>query len=197
MRRRGETDLVAAARHQLGGRALGDDPPVVDDDDAVGETLCLLEVVGRQQHADAAAPQVAHDVPQRAASGRVHAGGGLVEKCDLGPADESEGERQTLLLAAGEPAVGRAGDAAQPDPVEQLVGIRGLVVVRGEQPESLEGAHDRVHTAALQHHADPPGDLGMVASRVETEHARPAATCDAITLEGLDSGRLARPVGPQ
>jgi len=73
---------------------------VVDDDDAVGQLLGLVEVVGGEQHGHAVGSQVGHDATDELAAGGVDAGGGLVEEGDLGAPDEGEGEREPLLLAA-------------------------------------------------------------------------------------------------
>ena len=43
-------DLAAGARLELGSRALGDDPAVVEHRDAVGEPIGLLQVLGGQEH---------------------------------------------------------------------------------------------------------------------------------------------------
>ena len=69
--------------------------------------------------------QVAHELPRGRAGVRVHARGRLVEEHDVGPADERARERQSLRLAAREPAHRRAGRVAQPDEVEQRLGRLG------------------------------------------------------------------------
>ena len=65
---------------QLGGRALGDDLAVVDDPDAVGEHVGLLEVLRGEKDRHAVAGEPAHLVPQRGAALWVEAGGRLVEE---------------------------------------------------------------------------------------------------------------------
>ena len=57
--------------------------------------------------------QLADEVPGGAAGLRVEAGGRLVEEDQLGAADDGHGEREPLLLAAGEPPVGRTAAAAE------------------------------------------------------------------------------------
>ena len=85
------------------GRALRDDPAVVDDGDPVAEPLGLLHVVRRQQ-----------DGPSRGLVGRamrsqscrrlcgIEARRRLVEKEDLRVSGERAGDREALALAAGE-----------------------------------------------------------------------------------------------
>ena len=68
---------------ERGRRALGDDVPVVDDADAVGEHVGLLEVLRRQEDGHAVLAREPLDLrPQRAAALRVEAGRRLVEEQD-------------------------------------------------------------------------------------------------------------------
>ena len=65
---------LADLRLQLRRRSLGDDPAVVDDPDAVGEDVGLLEVLRRQEDGDALVAREAPDlVPERRAALRVEA----------------------------------------------------------------------------------------------------------------------------
>ena len=65
------------------GRALGDDPPAVDDPDAVGELVGLLEVLGGEEDGRALVALRARTSSQSAAAAdRVEAGGRLVEEED-------------------------------------------------------------------------------------------------------------------
>ena len=69
-------------RHPAGerlGAAVGDDPPAVEDQDAVGQLLGLVEIVRRQQ--DRGVLQVrqpVHQVVEPAAGKRVEPRGGFV-----------------------------------------------------------------------------------------------------------------------
>src|SRR3954453_6732023 len=76
--------VARGARAERGRRPLGDEPPLLDDRDAVAERLGLVEVVRREQDGLAEVLQRAHDVPRRAASGGVEAGRRLVEEDQLG-----------------------------------------------------------------------------------------------------------------
>ena len=79
---------------------------VAEDRDAIGEPLGLLHQVGDEQDGHAAIADRLDEVPGLAARLRVEPGRELVEDRDPRPADEREGDRQALLLAAGEVAVG-------------------------------------------------------------------------------------------
>ena len=175
---RPEPDAVAraGAADQLGRRAVGHQPAVVDDDDAVGEPLGLVEVVGGEQHGDAVVAQLGDDLADDLAPGRVDARGRLVEERHLGPADEREREGQALLLAAGQLPPGAALEPGQPEPVEQLAGSSGLRVEGGGVAQHLGRPQRRVDAALLQHHADALGQRPVVGDGVEPEHPhRPAA----------------------
>ena len=64
-------------------RSLGDDLAAVDDGDAIGELVGLVEVLRAQQHRRAQAGQRADDVPHLVARARVQAGRRLVEEHEL------------------------------------------------------------------------------------------------------------------
>src|SRR4051795_7104456 len=80
-------------RAERGRRSLGDDPPLLDDRDAVAQGLRLVEVVRRQHDGLSEVLERAHDVPRRAPRRRVEAGGRLVEEDKLGVAEERERSR--------------------------------------------------------------------------------------------------------
>ena len=101
--------------------------------------LGLVEVVGGEQHGHAVGRAVDdHHVADQLAARRVDAGRGLVEERDLGPADQRQRERQPLLLAARHRRHVERPPVGEADPVEQLVGIGGVVVVGGEQAQHLD-----------------------------------------------------------
>ena len=93
-------DVAPGQRLQLVGRAGGDRPAVVDDDDVVGELVGLLEVLRGQQHVGAAADEGADGVPQLDPAARVEAGRRLVEEQQPRGADEAGPE----VEAAAHPA---------------------------------------------------------------------------------------------
>ena len=97
-----------------GGRAVGHDLAVADQDDAVGVGVRLLQVVRREEHRAALLGVLADGGPEVAATGHVHARGRLVEDQQLGVRQQRHGEPQPLLLAARalpDPSVADVGDA--------------------------------------------------------------------------------------
>src|SRR5438067_952067 len=89
---------------QVGGRALGQDAPVLDDRDPVREGLGLLEVVGREQDGLAEALERPHGVPRRPPGGGVEPRRRLVEEDQLRVTHQRQREVESAQLAAGEPA---------------------------------------------------------------------------------------------
>src|SRR5207247_11007990 len=84
-------------RLQLRGRALGDDVPVVDDPDAVGECVGLLEVLRGQEDGHPVLSRQSCDLaPERASALYVETGRRLVEE----EARRAMGEREREVEAA-------------------------------------------------------------------------------------------------
>ena len=88
------------SRLSSAGRALGDDPAVVEQRDAVGEPVGLLEVLRGQEDRDAAGDEVADDVPHRPAAARIEAGRRLVEEDDPRVADQRHRQVEPAAHAA-------------------------------------------------------------------------------------------------
>ena len=116
---------------ELERRALGDDPAVVDDDDAVGELVGLLEVLRRQQQRRAVADEAAQHVPQLDAAARVEAGGRLVEEEHRRRRDEADREVEPAPHAAGVVLDDPVAGVGEREPLEQLVGQPARPRARG------------------------------------------------------------------
>ena len=112
----------ADQRLELAGRALGDDLAAVDDGDAVGELVGLVEVLGREQHGRAGGDEDPHDLPHLVAAAGVETGGRLVEEQQLGGDDDAGGDVEPAAHAARVGAHEPVGGVGQPERVEQLAG---------------------------------------------------------------------------
>ncbi len=134
-------------------------------------------------------------VERRACGSRP--GRGLVEEHQLGAPDDRHGKAESLLLAAGEPAVGRASVRLHAEPFDQQVDVERVGVKRGDVPQHLVGAGAGPGSAGLQHDADAGSELVGVGDRVEAEHAYGSALRAAKALTGLDRGGLAGAVGAE
>src|SRR5207302_1224468 len=102
--------------------AGGDDRPVVDDHDGVGQGVGLVEVLGGEQDGGAVGHEVADHVPHLLAAGGVEAGGRLVEEQHRRPGDDAGGEVEPAPHAAGVHLDGSAGGVGEAEVVEQLGG---------------------------------------------------------------------------
>jgi hypothetical protein len=75
---------------------------VVDDGDAVGELVGLLEVLRAEQHRGALGDERPDDLPHLVARARVEPGGRLVEEEQLGRDDEAGRDVEAAAHAARE-----------------------------------------------------------------------------------------------
>jgi hypothetical protein len=125
-------DVVEAVAHlgpaghapgELGGAAVGDDAAADEDEDAVGELLRLVQVVGGEQDGGpVAVGEPVHQVVEVLAGLRVEACAGLVEEQQLWAPDQADRHVQSPSLTAGERGDPGPRLLSQPDQLQQLVG---------------------------------------------------------------------------
>src|SRR5207302_10964646 len=120
--------------------------------------------------------------------------GRLVEQGQLGLADEREGERESLPLAAGQPSDPRPRDVVEPELPDQPLGIATALVERGVEPEHVTGSGSGIEPAALEHQPKPRPERRAARDRIRAEDADRAAVASTVALDDLDRGRLAGPV---
>ena len=89
--------------------------------DAVGEALGLLHQVRDQQDGDATVADARDELPGLAARLRVEARRELVEDRHARSADEREGDREPLLLAARQIPVGRPAHGVETEVRDELI----------------------------------------------------------------------------
>ncbi len=131
-------DVLGAERGDERRRgAQGEDPAAVDDRDPVAEPRRLFHVVGGEQDRPPALLEPLDDLPDLAARGRVEPGGRLVEEQHLGVADQRAGERQALLLAAGELAHERPPLLLEADEGERRRRFETVAVEAAEELDEL------------------------------------------------------------
>ena len=188
---------LADLRLQLRRRALRHDPAVVDDPDAVGEDVGLLEVLRREEDRDALLAREAPDlVPERRAALRVEPGRRLVEEEDRRVVDEREREVEPALHAAGVGAHLAVAGAREPDAVEELCDqalalVATDAVEGGLEAQVLDAGQERVERGLLQRGPDRGADLGALLGHVEPGHGRPAAGRREEGGQHVDGRRLA------
>ena len=130
----GELQPDVAAGHEpleLVGRALGDQPPVVEDRDAVGELVGLVQVLRGEEDRDAVGHQAADDVPHGAAAARVETRGRLVEEDDPRVADQGHREVEPALHPSGVVGDRLRGRVDEVELLQQFGDRAGLPPVRG------------------------------------------------------------------
>src|SRR5579862_1480091 len=94
--------MTAEAFNQFGGRALGNDLPMIDNRQTIAQALSFIHVMSGEQDGAAIALKGANDVPKLATTLRIESGGGLIEKQNFRIADQSGGNSETLALTARE-----------------------------------------------------------------------------------------------
>ena len=96
--------LDADRGDQLARSPARDDLTVVHDRHAIAELLGFVHVVRRQQDRAPGPLELVDEIPELPAGLRIESGRRLVEEQEVRIADERAGEREPLLLAAGERA---------------------------------------------------------------------------------------------
>ena len=202
---RGMSSTVGLATCALScaGRALGDDHAPVDDPDAVGEDVGLLEVLRREKDGRALLAGEPLDlVPERGPRLHVQAGRRLVEKEDARVVQQREGEVEAALHAARVGlglAVGGVGEA---DALEQLVAAPRALGARDAlqpalQAHVLAAGQHRIERDVLQRDADRGAHLGALRGDVEAGDGGAAGGRRQQRREDLHRRRLARAVGSE
>src|SRR5579862_3655094 len=100
-RRKLDHVLDADRRNQLTRRSESDDLTVIHNRDAVAEPLRFIHVVCRQDDGSPVELELIDQIPKLPPRLRIQPGGGLVEKQEIGVANQRAGEREALLLPPG------------------------------------------------------------------------------------------------
>ena len=124
-------------RFEGGAGAVCHDLAVVEHDDAVGDLVCLGQMVRGEEHCAALVPEVPHHSPEALAGLHVHGGGRLVEEHDLGVASDRDGEADPLGLAAREAIGPAAQERTDVRALDDLVKRRRPGVQAPDQAEGL------------------------------------------------------------
>ena len=116
----------ARRAEELGLGAVGDDPPLADHDDVVGDDLDLVEQVRGEQHRAAVVGIAAQQVAHPADAGRVEPVRRLVEDEHGGLADEGCGDTEALTHSERVVADSLGGlGLGEPDRLDGLVHAAG------------------------------------------------------------------------
>src|SRR5216684_6770461 len=191
-----ELDDVARfeLRDQLGRSTESDEVAMIDDGHAVAEPLGLFHVVGRQEDGASLLPEALHDIPQLQTALRIESGGGLVEKENVGIADQRACDGEPLPLTAGELTHTRIVLFIERQIAQQVLGIRSGAVERSEKPQRLEDSELVGELCFLQRDPDALAQLALVLAPCEPEDLDLAGVRPGQPLENFDRGRLASAV---
>lgn len=157
-----EAKLDVAAGHQaleVVGCAFGDDAPLVEYRDPVGQMIGFLEVLGGEEDRHTLGCQLPHDVPHGAPAARIQSGGRLVEEDYLRFGDQRHRQIQLPAHTAG---VGRrplTRGLHQIEPLQQfghhpLARIPAQPMQSRHQPQVLLPRQQVVHRRELPGHPD-------------------------------------------
>src|SRR5581483_5119125 len=195
-------DVVARSGLELVGGPVGDDPAVVDDHDAAGQVVGLVEVLGRQQDVGTTGGERPDGVPQLDAARGVEAGGRLVEQQQPGRADEAGAEVEPAAHAARvrpHQAVGGVGEA---EVVEHGGGRgsglgAGRPVEAGDHLQVLPAGHGLFDGGVLAGEPDQAPHLTAVGGDVVAGDAQGAGVGPQQGGDAVHEGGLAGAVGAE
>ena len=182
-------------------RPLLEDPPGVEEADAVRDVAREAHLVRRDQHRHPAARELADDVEHLRHELRVERARHLVEEEQPRLHRERPHDRDALLLAAGEPVRVLVPLVGEPEALEERLRTRGRVRLRGaerlarRERDVLEHAHVREEVEGLEDDPDLASDAVHVdaARRHLLAGDRDAARVDRLEeVHAAQERRLAR-----
>ena len=140
-----------------------------------------------EQDGRAGGPQRRDAIPGRPLGRGVHARGRLVEDQQLRAAEEREGQREALLLAARQPPVAGPRGIDRGRRPRAARRVLGVAVEAAVQPEHLARRGPVVDAALLEHQPDPRPEAPSVPRRVQARAPAPSRR------PAVDSPRGSRP----
>ena len=184
-------------------RPLGDDAAPVDDRDAPGIAVRLLEIMGGEKNGDPVLlRQPRHLVPQRRAAFRVEPRRGLVEEEHPRPVNETHGEIEATPHAAGIGARQAPGGLLEIEQVEQGIGAGAQrLAAKAEQAplkEQVLAARELlVDGRGLRHIADLAAHGGGLADRIMAGDGGPSGGGAGERRQHAHGRGLARAIGAE
>ncbi len=149
--------LGPGPRLDLGGRAIGEQPAPVDDQDPVRRLVGLLQVVRGEQERAPRSHLFLHAAPEQPSGLHVHGRGRLVQHDQLGLAADGQREPDPLGLTSGQPVHPLVGELSDAGPLERGRHRLRIRVQLGHEFDKLAHRHLGHQPAGLEHGADPAG----------------------------------------
>src|SRR5688572_15004569 len=118
---------------ELGGRPERDYMAVIDNCDSVAQPLGLVHVMSRQHNGAPRSTELLDQSPELPPRLRIETGGWLVEKKELGIANERAGDCEALLLTARECPHARILLLAKLDDLDHALRVPGTAVEAAEK----------------------------------------------------------------
>jgi hypothetical protein len=125
-----------------------------DHRDPVGQSFCLLHVMGCEEHGLAEVPQAADHLPGGAARGWIEARRRLIEEDQLGIADRRQRHVEASPLAPGQRGRALVGLLSKVDQRQRLIDVARGPVVASVQRQALVDGEARLGLGFLQHDPD-------------------------------------------
>ena len=158
--------------------------------------LGLVEVVGGEEDGLAQGGEPLDQLPRLAAGGRIEPGGGLVQKDQIGVADQTQSKIETAALAARQGLDAGIRLLLQPTREINSSGRAAAGIGCPVQFEGLPNGQHEFGTGLLQHDADPVAECPSTRGGVVAEDFDLALVSPAVPLQDLDRGGFPAPFGP-
>ena len=194
--------IAAQGLLKLGGTALGDHPPGLDDRQAIGQGIDLLEVVAAEQDRGALLPQLAQHLPDGGAALDVEAHRGLIEHQQLGRVEQAAGQIQPATHAAGVATAAAIDPVAHRQQLHQLgdagIALTALEVIEvALELQQLTAGQDLVDRHLLGHVAEQVAHAPRFAQGIEAGDAHAAGIRGEQGGQDAQGGGLAGAVGAE
>lgn len=160
---------------ESGEGVVRDDAALMEDRDAVGQLLRLIEILRGEQHGGAGVRELLDHAPHLDARFGVEPGGRLVEVDDLGVSDQTHRDVETATHAARVGADLAPAGIRQTERGEQVVGdlpgVGQMPQLRDEH-EVLASGEDLVDRGELSGEADALAHSDRVCGHIHALHRR-------------------------
>src|SRR5256712_13245562 len=136
------------------GRVQHYELSVVDEGEAVAQSLSFVHEVRHEYHGCAVVPDVLDECPRLASRLRVEPSGQFIQNGNLGVSHQGERYRQSLLPTTRQFLVCGILDVADPKGLEHAIRVCWVRIERGEEPQRFPHFEARRHRAFLELNAE-------------------------------------------
>src|SRR5438309_7865626 len=184
-------------RFQFARRAESDYLAEVHDGDAVAEALGLFNVMCGHQNGFFLSAQLLNNVVDFPAHLRIQSRGWFVQEDYLRIVDQSHGEGEALLLAAGKLVVKSVALFFQAETFKQFLRLAAAFVEAGEETESFHDPELVRERRGLQRGADFVFESFRFVLRIKATDGNAAAVGIAEAFENFNGSGFAGAVRPE